>query len=498
MSGVVSRVLRHGLLVAIDNSPLRAFVDQKECADEPIADLSAVYSENDRVTLVVLRVDARKRRIDASLRPSLLPAPSPFAVAASIPAEPVVDSDVEPIPEADEDSAVNATLGSTANSGVNSGVNSTLNSGANSGVNSTLNSTLNSTANSTAALSSTSESRLDSAVPAEEGLASSMEVEPSLSASTGFGWEDFAPAAASPASPASPARPSRPSRLPEAEVAARERSLAQATAQPASESDFERLLASRPTSSELWIRYASWFLALAEPARARAVLRRALQTVPGHLEDERANLWLALLNLESECGDDEALRAAFAEARQAMDPRRAGLHLAALLEARQKWPDAYAVWRQLARENRGDVKVWLGWCECFLKQGLARESGETLRRAQEAVGASEKARLLSGYAILLYRYKQNDQGRTIFEDLVSTLKNRLDLWNLYVDQETKAGNVEYVRGLFRRMEGLKMSVNSAKRVFKKWIAFEDAHGDEEHAAQVEEEVQRYIDRLTAK
>lgn len=328
----------------------------------------------------------------------------------------------------------------------------------------------------------------------EDAFASS-----ALSASTGFGWDDFAvsPAAPSLSASSAPSASKRP-QLREAEIAAKERSLASQSAQPASEADFERLLVGQPTSSELWIRYASWFLSLGDAAKARAVLRRALQSVPGHLEDERANLWLALLNLESEFGDEAALRDVYKEARQAMEPRRAGLHLAALLEAKQKWAEVYSVWKQLAKENRGDVKVWLGWCECFLKQGLPRESGETLRRAQEAVGRSEKARLLSGYAILLYRYKQRDQGRTIFEDLVSSLKNRLDLWNLYVDQETKAGNVEYVRGLFGRMVELKMSVNSAKRVFKKWIAFEDAHGDEEHAAKVEEIVQQYIDRLTTK
>ena len=480
VSGVVDRVLRHGLLVSIDNSPLKAFVKQEDCADTPIADLSSVYAENDRVKLVVLRVDAKKRRIDASMRASLLPTDTPFAFASTLPSSAAAPSQDADTPLADADSDEFAAVQDFDEAALQP---------------------KNDEDNDEEAKNS-----METAEPmeAEDG----MEVEDSLAASApssfslGFGWDDFAPspAASLPASSSSSFHPSASKRpqLREAEIAAKERSLASQSAQPASEADFERLLVSQPTSSELWIRYASWFLSLADPGKARAVLRRALQSVPGHLEDERANLWLALLNLESEFGDEAALREVFKEARQAMEPRRAGLHLASLLEAKQRWAEVYAVWKQLAKENRGDVKVWLGWCECFLKQSLPRESGETLKRAQEAVGKSEKARLLSGYAILLYRYGQSDQGRTIFEDLVSTLKNRLDLWNLYVDQETKAGNVEYVRGLFGRMVELKMSVNSAKRVFKKWIAFEDAHGDEEHAAKVEEIVQQYIDRLTTK
>ena len=454
---MVNRILRHGLFVSLDNSSLKAFVDQKECSDTPIADLSKVYAENDRVKLLILRVDAEKHRIDASMRSSLLPSDTPFTLAASLashdapPSSPSLSlsDDLANVPDFDESSLQ----------------------------------------------------------PLRAAESESMEIDESLASSalpslSGFGWDDFAPSVPSPSAPSAPSAPSpsfsKASLLREDLVAAKERSLASHDALPASETDFQRLLLSQPTSSELWIRYASWFLSLANPAKARAVLRRALQSIPGHLEDERANLWLALLNLESEYGDETALREVYREARQAMEPRRAGLHLAALLEAKQKWAEAYPVWKQLAKENRNDVKIWLGWCECFLKQNLPRESGETLKRAQEMVAKSEKARLLSGYAILLYRYKQGEQGRTIFEDLVSTLKNRLDLWNLYVDQETKAGNVEYVRGLFRRMVELKMSVNNAKRVFKKWVAFEDVHGDEEHAAKVEEIVQQYIDRLTAK
>ena len=480
VSGVVDRVLRHGLLVSIDNSPLKAFVKQEDCADTPIADLSSVYAENDRVKLVVLRVDAKKRRIDASMRASLLPTDTPFAFASTLPSSAAAPSTDADTPLADEDSDEFAAVQDLDESALQP-----------------------KDVEDEEGKSFTEPMEPMEPMEAEEG----MEVEDAFAStpstiSLGFGWDDFAPAPAAslPAASSSSRSASASQRPPlrEAEIAAKERSLASQSAQPASEADFERLLVSQPTSSELWIRYASWFLSLADPAKARAVLRRALQSVPGHLEDERANLWLALLNLESEFGDESALREVYKEARQAMEPRRAGLHLAALLEAKRRWAEVYSVWKQLARENRGDVKVWLGWCECFLKQKLPRESGETLRRAQEAVGKSEKARLLSGYAILLYRYGQSDQGRTIFEDLVGTLRNRLDLWNLYVDQETKAGNVEYVRGLFGRMVELKMSVNSAKRVFKKWIAFEDAHGDEEHAAKVEEIVQQYIDRLTTK
>ena len=61
----------------------------------------------------------------------------------------------------------------------------------------------------------------------------------------------------------------------------------------------------------------------------------------------------------------------------------------------------------------------------------------------------------------------------------------------------KAEHYEFGRSLFKRMVDLKISVNKVKGVFKKWLAFEDAHGDEKHVTEVEEMVQEYINRLTA-
>ena len=112
VSGVVNRILRHGLFVSLDNSSLKAFVDQKECSDTPIADLSKVYAENDRVKLLILRVDAEKHRIDASMRSSLLPSDTPFTLAASLashdapPSSPSLSlsDDLANVPDFDESS----------------------------------------------------------------------------------------------------------------------------------------------------------------------------------------------------------------------------------------------------------------------------------------------------------------------------------------------------------------------------------------------------------
>ena len=68
---------------------------------------------------------------------------------------------------------------------------------------------------------------------------------------------------------------------------------------------------------------------------------------------------------------------------------------------------------------------------------------------------------------------------------------------MYVDQETKLQHFDFVRSLFKRMVEVKVGVNKIKGIFKKWLAFEDAHGDDESVKNVEERVQEYINRLSS-
>lgn len=58
----------------------------------------------------------------------------------------------------------------------------------------------------------------------------------------------------------------------------------------------------------------------------------------------------------------------------------------------------------------------------------------------------------------LPRFAQNEfelgsveRGRTIFEGLMASYPKRLDLWNVYVDKEIKAGQLDAARNLLERM-----------------------------------------------
>ena len=69
-----------------------------------------------------------------------------------------------------------------------------------------------------------------------------------------------------------------------------------------SKEDFERIVLSNPHSSLVWIKYMSFLVSQTEVEAARAVAERALKTIALKKEDERFNVWSALLNLEHKFG----------------------------------------------------------------------------------------------------------------------------------------------------------------------------------------------------
>lgn len=83
---------------------------------------------------------------------------------------------------------------------------------------------------------------------------------------------------------------------------------------PQAVADFERLLLGKPNSSSVWIQYMAFQLGLGEVDKARTIAERALKTIDIREEDEKLNLWIALLNLENTYGNDESIDEVFKRA----------------------------------------------------------------------------------------------------------------------------------------------------------------------------------------
>ena len=111
-----------------------------------------------------------------------------------------------------------------------------------------------------------------------------------------------------------------------------------------------------------------------------------------------------------------------------------------------------------------------------------------LARALQSLPTHTHVETTSKFAQLEFRSANGDveRGRTVFEGLLSSFPKRIDLWNVLLDLEIKAGDAEQVRRLFERVLGLQhkkgaFSVDASKKLkpkqatfmFKKWLAFEE-------------------------
>ena len=131
---------------------------------------------------------------------------------------------------------------------------------------------------------------------------------------------------------------------------------------PQTSDDFERLLLGTPHSSYLWLRYVDFTVSLAELDKARELLERALKTVELRREDERFNLWAALLNFEKAHGTDEAFVAAFRRATAGVSaPHRVHLHVAGLHERAGDRTLADAAYDAACKKFRRMPEVWGAW-----------------------------------------------------------------------------------------------------------------------------------------
>jgi rRNA biogenesis protein RRP5 len=104
------------------------------------------------------------------------------------------------------------------------------------------------------------------------------------------------------------------------------------TKAPESTADFERLLLGSPNSSFLWLQYMSFQLQLSEVEKAREIGRRALSAINFREEQEKLNVWIALLNLENSYGTDESLETVFKDAARHNDSKGMHLRLCTILD----------------------------------------------------------------------------------------------------------------------------------------------------------------------
>jgi rRNA biogenesis protein RRP5 len=134
----------------------------------------------------------------------------------------------------------------------------------------------------------------------------------------------------------------------------------------------------------------------------------------------------------------------------------------------------------MIKKFSSDPRIWHNYATfLFDTREAPHEARALLPRAQQSLPSTNYVDITSKFAQLEFKSVNGDpeRGRTIFEGLTDTYPKRLDLWNVYLDAEIKTGSKEQVRNLFDRVVSKDIKVRNAKIFFKKWLKYEETHGD---------------------
>ncbi|KAG8688059.1 rRNA biogenesis protein rrp5 [Ceratobasidium sp. 394] len=312
----------------------------------------------------------------------------------------------------------------------------------------------------------------DAALPdepmADAKLAAPSNDAPALSLSGGFGWSvqsghpQELDASASDSGSDSEGPASKPKKGKKKKVILQDLTADLHTKVPESTADFERLVLGSPNSSFLWVQYMSFQLQLSEVDKAREIGRRALQTINYREEQEKLNVWIALLNLENQFGTDDSLEALFQDAARHNDSKTMHLRLAAILEESEKIQKAEEQFARTAKKFSQSSKVWTLSGEHYLKAGKLEEARKLLPRSLLSLPQRKHLKTISTFARMEYKLGDPERGKTIFEGIIESHPKRNDLWSVYIDMEASQDNIQSIRNIFNRVLSRKLTTKQAK------------------------------------
>eukprot|EP00063_Salmo_salar_P069035 XP_014043870.1 PREDICTED: protein RRP5 homolog [Salmo salar] len=214
---------------------------------------------------------------------------------------------------------------------------------------------------------------------------------------------------------------------------------------PQTAASFERLLLSSPDSSLLWLQFMAFHLQATQIEQARAVAERALKTISFREEQEKLNVWVALLNLENLYGTEESLQKVFERAVQYCEPMPVYQQLADIYAKCQKTKEAEGLYKTMVKRFRQEKAVWLSYGTFLLQQGQSDAASALLQRAIKSLPNKDNVDLIAKFAQLEFRYGDVERGKTMLDKILTSYPKRTDLWSVFIDLMVKHGSQKEVR-----------------------------------------------------
>ncbi|KAL7034408.1 hypothetical protein ACKWTF_007951 [Chironomus riparius] len=264
--------------------------------------------------------------------------------------------------------------------------------------------------------------------------------------------------------------------------------------EPHTPDQFERSLLNDRNSSLMWIKYMAFHLETAEVDKARAIAKKAIASINFREEQERLNVWIALLNLELRYGTDESYNEVLSEATQRNDSFRVYSQTLKILLDLDKLIDANKIIEILKKKYKHLPDMWLLVSESYLRINNEKLAKEMLPKSLLSLKEKDHLEYMTKFALMMSRHNIHDFSQTIFEKILSTYSKNLSIWFTYIDMMTKNGDIEIARSLFERMLVHKFPLKKLKSIFQKYIEFETKHGDNANLSKIKKMAKSMLEK----
>ncbi|XP_047512313.1 rRNA biogenesis protein rrp5 [Pieris napi] len=264
--------------------------------------------------------------------------------------------------------------------------------------------------------------------------------------------------------------------------------------EPRSVEQFQRALMASPDCSQLWIAYMAFHLQATEIERARGVARKAINTINFREEQERLNVWIALLNLEHRFGTKETQTKTLEEALQMNDTYQVHSKLLEILLDTSNQQELIQTCDLMQRKYRKNINMYIVCGSVCYKAGLLDKARQLMQKGMAALEKKEHVSLLVQFAQLERAWGERERAEALFEQVLAVYPARVDVCCAFVDMLLKTGDVTRIRQVLERMTAHKLPARKMKVLFKKWIEVEEKYGDKDQAEEIRQKALEYVDK----
>jgi rRNA biogenesis protein RRP5 len=281
-------------------------------------------------------------------------------------------------------------------------------------------------------------------------------------------------------------------------IAERERELSSTNVLPQTYRDYERLLAASPNSSFLWIQYMAHKLSLTEIEGARQVGEKALKKIEYRQEQEKFNVFAAMMNLESKYGTAESQDAIFKRALQYCEPKQVYMQQGRVYEQHGDLEKADEIYNKMCKKFHKSQKVYEVYERFQIEaKGDHKRANAILERSLKNLDSKKHLKAITKFALVHYRYGSVVDGHKIFEEVLSNNPKRTDIWGMFIDAEMAAKRNEEVGRIYDRVVNLNLSTKKMKSFLQRFLKFEKEHGTPEGVERVKQIARDYIAMKTS-